>query len=120
MSAADLEGADNPELVDMTRRFRIAVALGAPVFVLTMADMVTGGAVGRRLGPAWVNRMELVLATPVVFWCGWPFFERMWQSIVHTSPNMFTLIGMGVGSAYLYSAVATLASSWAQSSGATT
>jgi P-type Cu+ transporter len=106
---ADLSDAPNPELVDMTRRFWIGVALGAPVFLLTMADMATGGAVGHALGVQLVNVIELMLATPVVVWCGWPFFARMWQSLVNMSPNMFTLIGIGVGAAYVYSAVATLA-----------
>ena len=105
----DVSDAPNPELVDMTRRFWIGVALGAPVFLVTMGDMLTGGAVGHRLGVTAVNWIGLALATPVVFWCGWPFFERMWQSIVNGSPNMFTLIGLGVGAAYGYSAVATFA-----------
>jgi len=105
----DLSDAPNPELVDMMRRFWIALVLGAPVFLLTMGDMVSGGAVGHRVGAAWVNGVGLALATPVVFWCGWPFFERMWRSLLNASPNMFTLIGIGVGSAYGFSAVATLA-----------
>ena len=105
---ADLSDAPNPELVDMTRRFWIGVALGAPVFLLTMGDMLTGGSLAHRIGMTWVNWIGLVLATPVVFWCGWPFFERMWQSLVNASPNMFTLIGLGVGAAYVYSAVATI------------
>jgi Cu+-exporting ATPase len=106
---ADAGDAPNPELVDMTRRFWIGVTLGAPVFVLTMGDMLTGGALAHRIGTTWLNWAQLALATPVVAWCGWPFFERMWQSIVNASPNMFTLIGIGVGTAYIYSAVATMA-----------
>ena len=106
---ADLSDAPNPELVDMTRRFWIGVILGAPVFVITMADMLTGGSLAHRLGPAWVNWIGLVFSTPVVLWCGWPFFHRMWYSFVNASPNMFTLIGIGVGAAYAYSAVATIA-----------
>src|SRR5262245_37654702 len=101
---ADLSDAPNPELVDMSRRFWIGVALGAPVFLLTMGDMVSGGTLSHRIGMATVNWLGFVLATPVVFWCGWPFFHRMWHSIVNASPNMFTLIGMGVGAAYIYSA----------------
>ena len=108
-SVADLSDAPNPELVDMTRRFWLASGLGLPVFVLTMGDMVSGGAVGHRVGPQWVNGIGLVLATPVVLWCGRPFFERMWQSFVNASLNMFTLIGIGVGAAYAYSFVATVA-----------
>ncbi len=101
--------APNPELVDMTRRFWIGVALAAPVFLLTMGDMLTTGALSTRIGAASVNWIELLLATPVVLWCGKPFFERMWASFVNVSPNMFTLIGIGVGAAYAYSAVATIA-----------
>jgi Cu+-exporting ATPase len=101
--------APNPELVDMTRRFWIGLALGAPVFVLTMGDMLTGGSLGHRLGAARINWVELLLATPVVLWCGRPFFERIWASFVNASPNMFTLIGIGVGAAYAYSVVATVA-----------
>ena len=101
---ADLSDAPNPELVDMSRRFWIGVVLGAPVFLLTMGDMVTGGTLSHRIGMSAVNWLGFVLATPVVFWCGWPFFHRMWHSIVNASPNMFTLIGMGVGAAYIYSA----------------
>ncbi|MBZ5557797.1 MAG: heavy metal translocating P-type ATPase [Acidobacteriia bacterium] len=106
---ADLSDAPNPELVDMTRRFTFGVVLGAPVFLLTMGDMVTGGMLMHRLGMTWVNWIGFALATPVVFWCGWPFFERMWRSFVNASPNMFTLIGIGVGAAYGFSAVATVA-----------
>jgi Cu+-exporting ATPase len=98
----------NPELVDMTRRFRFAALLAAPVFVVTMADMVDGGRLVMTHGTL-VNWMGLALATPVVFWAGWPFFERAWASVVNRSPNMFTLIAMGVGSAYAYSAAATVA-----------
>jgi P-type Cu+ transporter len=106
---AALDDAPNPEMADMTRRFWTGVALGAPVFALSMGDMLTGGAFTRRIGTSLANWMALVLATPVVFWCGWPFFERMWASFRNASPNMFTLIGLGVGAAYGYSAVAALA-----------
>jgi Cu+-exporting ATPase len=101
--------APNPELVDMTRRFRIGAVLAAPVFVLTMGDMASGGALMHRLGAGLVNWVELILAIPVVLWCGKPFFDRMWASFVNASPNMFTLIGIGTGAAFLYSAVATVA-----------
>jgi Cu+-exporting ATPase len=101
--------APNPELVDMTRRFWIGLVLGAPVFLLTMGDMATGGSLMHRLGATRVNWVELALATPVVLWCGWPFYERMWASFVNASPNMFTLIGIGTGAAFLYSAAATVA-----------
>jgi Cu+-exporting ATPase len=108
LSDAGLD-APNPELVDMTRRFWMGLVLGTPVFLLTMGDMATGGALMHRLGATPVNWVELVLATPVVLWCGWPFYQRMWASFVNASPNMFTLIGIGTGAAFLYSAVATVA-----------
>ena len=94
----------------MTRRFWSALVLGAPVFVLAMADMVGGRAAdARRSTCAPCNWIGLALATPVVFWAGWPFFERGWASVVNRSPNMFTLIALGVGAAYVYSVVGTVA-----------
>jgi Cu+-exporting ATPase len=104
-----LEEGPNPELVDMTRRFSIGAPLGAPVFLLAMADMVLGAGAGGRVDVRWTNVLGLLLGTPVVFWAGWPFFERAWASVVHRSPNMFTLIALGVGAAYFYSVAATLA-----------
>jgi P-type Cu+ transporter len=104
-----LDDGPNPELVDMTRRFRVAALLGAPVFLLAMGDMVLGMGLGGRVDVAWSNWIGLALGTPVVWWAGWPFFERGWTSIVNRSPNMFTLIALGVGAAYAYSAAATLA-----------
>ena len=103
-----LEEGPNPELVDMTRRFRIGALLGAPVFLLAMGDMVFGAGIGGRVDLRWTNWLGLALATPVVWWAGWPFFERGWASIVNRSPNMFTLIALGVGAAFAYSALATL------------
>ena len=103
-----LTDAPNPELADMTRRLWIAVVLGLPVFVVAMLDMAAGGRMTMTGGPL-VNAMGLVLSTPVVFWAGWPFFERAWASILNRSPNMFTLIALGVGCAYLFSAAGTLA-----------
>ncbi len=98
----------NPELVDMTRRFWIALALTVPLLVLAMGEMVVPALhdFGHQPLASW---LQLILATPVVLGCGWPFFERAWMSLVHRSPNMFTLIGLGVGAAYLYSVVATVA-----------
>jgi P-type Cu+ transporter len=104
-----LEDAPNPELVDMTRRMWIAAALAFPVFAMAMADMVLGMGLGGRVDVRLTNWIGLVLATPVVFWAGWPFFERGWASIVNRSPNMFTLIAMGVGAAYAFSAAGTVA-----------
>jgi P-type Cu+ transporter len=103
-----LESGPNPELLDMTRRLWLAAALTVPVFVLTMADMATGGSMLMSRA-SLVNWVGLVFATPVVFWAGWPFFERARISVVNRSPNMFTLIALGTGSAYLYSVIATLA-----------
>jgi Cu+-exporting ATPase len=96
----------NPEYVDMRRRFIVSLVLGLPVFLIAMAGMLPGNPL-RPFTYAF-NWVQLVLATPVVFWCGWPFFERGWASIKHMSPNMFTLIAIGVGAAYLYSLAATV------------
>src|SRR5262245_16937676 len=103
-----LDDRPNPELVSMTRRFWISALLSAPVFGLTMIDMAGGGALTMSRG-TWLNWIGIVLATPVVFWAGWPFFERAWISFVDRSPNMFTLIALGISAAYVYSAVATFA-----------
>ena len=103
-----LDDGPNPELVDMTRRFRIGALLGAPVFILAMADMVLGAGLGGRVDVRVTNWLGLILATPVVWWAGWPFFERAWASVVNRSANMFTLIALGVGAAYIYSVAATL------------
>ncbi len=103
-----LEEGPNVELIDMTRRFWISAALSLPVFAFAMADMIVPGASHRWVAPAMVNWIQFVLATPVVFWAGWPFFERAWASLVNRSPNMFTLIALGVGAAYAYSAAATI------------
>jgi Cu+-exporting ATPase len=103
-----LEEGPNLELADMTRRLYTAVALGLPVMLYAMASMVAPVAVHEILSPSLANWTQLALSTPVVFWTGWPFFERAWGSIVHRSPNMFTLIALGVGAAYVYSAAATI------------
>jgi Cu+-exporting ATPase len=100
------EEGPNPELVDMSRRFWIGCLLTIPVFILAMGGMVPSWRSFLEAVPGWV---QLVLVTPVVFWCGWPFFVRAWNSVVNVSPNMFTLIALGVGAAYLYSLAATLA-----------
>ena len=103
-----LDEEENPERTDMRRRFRASVILTAPLVLMSMAAMMVGAPAAHYFaGPAavWI---EFLLATPVVLWGGWPFFERAWASIVHRSPNMFTLIGMGTGTAYVYSVAATL------------
>ncbi|HET7748058.1 MAG TPA: heavy metal translocating P-type ATPase [Terriglobales bacterium] len=96
---------ENVELRRMKRRFWVSVALAAPLLAIAMAGMVAHIAVGPRL----LNWIELALATPVVLWAGWTFFQRGWASVVNRSANMFTLIAMGIGVAYVYSVVATVA-----------
>jgi len=103
-----LEEGANPELVDMTRRFWIGVALSLPIVFLAMSEFIPGQPVQRNISPHALNWIQLVLATPVVLWGGWPFFQRGWASIVNRSLNMFTLIAIGVGTAYIYSLIATL------------
>jgi Cu+-exporting ATPase len=98
-----VETGPNPEFVDMTRRFWIGLVLTLPVFVLEM----TGHFGAHWLAPVTANYVQFMLATPVVLWAGWPFFVRGWQSLVTRNLNMFTLIAMGVGVAYVYSLVAT-------------
>jgi Cu+-exporting ATPase len=100
-----LETEENHELKDMSRRFWLSAALTIPVFLLGMSDLVQP--LQGLFNPIILSWVQLVLATPVVLWGGWPFFVRAWQSIVNRSPNMFTLIGLGVGVAYAYSIVAT-------------
>ncbi|HJU91867.1 MAG TPA: heavy metal translocating P-type ATPase [Pyrinomonadaceae bacterium] len=103
-----LEDEKNPELIDMTRRFWVAVVLAIPVFVLGMSDLIPGQPLQRLISLRTLAWVQLVLATPVVLWAGWPFFVRAWQSIVNRSLNMFTLIGLGVAVAYIFSVVAVL------------
>jgi Cu+-exporting ATPase len=99
----------NPELADMTRRFWVSAVLSVPIFVTAMGDMLLGPGLGGRIDMRLTNWIGLVFSTPVVLWAGWPFFERGWASIRNRHANMFTLIALGVGAAYLYSVVATLA-----------
>ena len=100
----EAEEQDNPELADFQRRFWTTLPLTVVVTVLAMA--------GHRLGwfdmaaQSWI---ELVLSVPIVLWAGWPFFVRAWQSVLHRSPNMWTLIGLGTGAAFVYSVAATVA-----------
>jgi len=92
----------DPEYDAMRKRFFIAIALSAPLLFLTMG----GESLLPHLATSTLQWIELALATPVVLWCGWPFFQRFWASLVHRSPNMFTLIGLGTGTAYFYSVIA--------------
>ena len=103
---ATADAAPNPELADMTRRLWIGLALTLPVFLLEMGGHLTG--LQHWLGRQTSNAIQLALATPVVLWAGWPFFERGWASLKTLNLNMFTLIAMGTGVAWLYSVVGTL------------
>ena len=103
-----LADEENPELTDMRRRFSVSLLLATPVFLIGMSDLIPGAPLQRIVSPSVLASVQMALATPVVIWCGWPFFERGWQSIVNRSLNMFTLIALGVAVAYVYSVVATL------------
>jgi Cu+-exporting ATPase len=102
------EGEENRELKDMSRRFWVSVFLAAAVLVPAMSDYIPGRPLERFASGRMWSLFELLLATPVVLWGGWPFFVRGWQSIMNRSLNMFTLIALGVGVAYSYSVVAAL------------
>jgi P-type Cu+ transporter len=101
--------AANPELISMTRRLWIGAVLTLPLLAVMVSDVLPGHPLQHLLPGRLLGWMELILATPVVLWGGWPFFERGWASIVHRSLNMFTLIAIGSGAAYLYSVAAVLA-----------
>jgi P-type Cu+ transporter len=103
-----LADQENPELHDMSRRLWIGLAFTIPVFALAMSDVLPGQPLHGVLSPVIQAWAEMLLAAPVVLWGGWPFFKRMWMSFVNRSPNMFTLIGIGTGTAFVYSVVATL------------
>jgi Cu+-exporting ATPase len=106
--AAGVHLEDDSELRSMQRRFWVGVALSVPLLALSMGGMAAGGPL-HNLPAGWMEWLQLALATPVVLWGGWPFFQRGWNSLVNRHLNMFTLIAMGTGTAYLYSIVATLA-----------
>ena len=99
----------NPELRDMSRRFWVSLILTIPVFALSMSDVFGSYVMTHAMSMRTMTWVELALATPVVLWGGWPFFLRGWQSIIHRSLNMFTLIAIGTGVAYLFSIAATIA-----------
>ncbi|MBK8316812.1 MAG: heavy metal translocating P-type ATPase [Acidobacteria bacterium] len=105
---ATLDDGENPELTEMKRRFKICLFLTIPVFLLAMSEMIPGQPVQHALGHRVVTILQFILASPVVIWGGRPFFERGWASMTNRSPNMFTLIALGTGTAYLYSIIATL------------
>ena len=102
-----LDAGPNHELIDMTRRFWIGLALSVPVLILEMGGHLTG--LKMLIGNQLSNWVQFALATPVVLWAGWPFFERAFASLKTRNLNMFTLIAMGTGVAYVYSVVATVA-----------
>ena len=105
---AVVEEQENPELVSMTRRFWVSAALAIPVLALGMSDLIPGQLMQRVLAAHPIEWTQLFLATPVVTWGGWPFFQRGWASLVNRSLNMFTLIALGTGTAYVYSVIAVL------------
>jgi Cu+-exporting ATPase len=102
------EAGENPELTDMTRRFWVGVALAVPVFVLEMGGHIPALRLHDMVAPRISTWIQFALATPVVWWAGWPFFERAWASVLHRRLNMFSLIALGTGAAYLYSVFATV------------
>jgi P-type Cu+ transporter len=104
---ASLDAPPNPELADMTRRFWVGLVLALPPFVLEMGGHLVGG--HGLIEQTLSNWIQLAFATPVVIWAGWPFFVRGWQSLLTRNLNMFTLIAMGTGVAYVYSVVGTIA-----------
>jgi Cu+-exporting ATPase len=106
--AAAVHPEDDSELHSMQRRFWVGLALSLPLLVLSMGSMAAGSPL-HNLPTGWLVWLQLLLATPVVLWGGWPFFQRGWASIVNRHLNMFTLIAMGTGTAYFYSVIATLA-----------
>jgi Cu+-exporting ATPase len=99
----------SPELKDMTRRFLIGAVLATPIFVLEMGGHLPVLNLDHYVPMAASMWIQFALATPIVLWCAWPFFQRAWASVLNRSPNMFTLIALGVGASYLYSLVATFA-----------
>ncbi|VAX24159.1 Lead, cadmium, zinc and mercury transporting ATPase; Copper-translocating P-type ATPase [hydrothermal vent metagenome] len=99
---------ENPELIDMSRRFWVSLVLTIPVLLTAMSELVPGNPIGNTFAPTTLIWLQFIGATPVVLWGGYPFFERGYQSIVNRSLNMFTLIAIGTGAAYAFSVIATL------------
>jgi Cu+-exporting ATPase len=96
----------NPELTDMTRRFWVSALLTVPLFLLAMSRMFFAEQFAHWFNPSTLAYVEFALASPIVLWGGWPFFVRLWQSLLNRSPNMFTLIGIGTAIAYIHSTIA--------------
>ena len=105
-SGAASEPEANQELAVMTRRFWISLIITTPVFFVAMSDMIPGQPLQHTVAPQFLAWVQCLLTTPVVLWGGWPFFQRGWASIIHRRLNMFTLIALGTGAAYLYSVIA--------------
>jgi len=103
-----LEEEENPELADMKRRFQVSLCLTVPIMLLAMDDVLTGARLHQLLPGRSLIWLQLMLASPVVLWGGWPFFQRGWRSLVARRLNMFTLIALGTGTAYFYSLLASL------------
>ncbi|NIM65855.1 MAG: heavy metal translocating P-type ATPase [Candidatus Latescibacteria bacterium] len=101
-----IDDEENAELADMRWRFVVSAFLSIPLVVIAMGDLIPGRPLEDLATPPLLHWLELILATPVVLWAGWPFFDRAWKSIGNRSLNMFTLIGLGVAAAYLYSVIA--------------
>ncbi len=99
----------NHELIDMTRRLWVAGILAVPLLLVTMGDELAGGPIASAVGMRTRNWIELALAAPICLWAAWPFYQRAWRSVVNRSLNMFTLIGLGVSTSFIYSVVATVA-----------
>ncbi|MGI8740850.1 MAG: copper-transporting P-type ATPase [Gammaproteobacteria bacterium] len=104
--------APNAELIDMSRRFRVSLMLTTPVFLLAMGEMIPGAHFDAWVDAGTSAGLQLLFATPVVLWGGWPFFVRGWQSVMHRSLNMFTLIALGVGTAFVASVAVLLFPDW--------
>lgn len=107
LSLATLD-AESPEMGEMRRRLRFSALLTIPVFLLAMGEMLPGAPLAGLLSPRLVIWIQCLLATPVVIWGGAPFFQRAWASVINRAPNMFTLVALGTGAAWLYSMAATL------------
>src|SRR5262249_357377 len=103
--------AENPELRDMTRRFWVGVVLSTPLLAMAMAEHFAKAALDAVIAPRIAVCVQLILGSPAVLWWGWPFFERAWASVRARHLNMFSLIALGTGVAFLYSLVAALAPS---------
>ncbi|MBI4042572.1 MAG: copper-translocating P-type ATPase [Deltaproteobacteria bacterium] len=108
LGGTPLEEKVDPELKNMSRRFWVSLSLSLPILLMVMGEMIPPLHLHRLISPAWAIWVQFVLSTPVVLWGGWPFFERGWLSIVRRKLNMFTLISIGIGTAYFYSVIAVL------------